>query len=702
MTAARIPFYPQLDDKDCGATCLRMVAKYYGVSANMQQLRKLTNTTNSGVSLADIQSAAEQLGFETIAAELPYFQLEKGDLLPVILHWDSDHFVVVSEVNTEQATVYDPAHGVVTYTRNEFEAKRYGGERSQAGLILRPGANIASLTKDEHHSAIIDEREVGLFANFSAPIVWSSLFFAVAMAIGGYVAYSSLKQAIDLQYMEGLVFYLGACMLAGSGIALSYYFLRKQSVEIATQKGTKEVDALLAKIQSQTVHRRDPSALTTAHLQMLEDIDGLRVWRAYRFSSLISACIVALVALGWLFYVDWLWAIVSLLLLSITVFVMFKYLGWGEADVLKGKKAQLQQRKSIYSYSATLSDLKDLKADEFLTLKMLKLNENVNSTFQEVASSFSINKQIKEFLIILICIALIVFGVYRLGHSSLQIGEAWFGFLLLVAITIAVLSARLSYLKWQNLNASRLRIFELLSPVIENQSLKEVKPNELTIEWTSSENEPQIVSFPAIARVALKGNDIEYRKLILDGIRGIKNKSQTTLYADTIPISISQLGKTAYISPDSVLLEGTIIENITLSSDHIDEDKLKYAVDLVELESRFLKERLNFRIEYDSTGVSKVEKLKILLARAVYNDVDVIIIDQATNILPAYEEGLLMDNLLQWAAYRLLIINSSRPNTSHGCDLLFYVENSEMEQIRINDRVIPEGAVKTKDGVEII
>jgi len=93
------PYYPQLDERDCGATCLRMVTEHYGMPLKMERLREVSGTTERGADLAGLESGAQILGFDTLAAEIPYDQLIQGDLLPIILHWDRDHFIVVTEAS---------------------------------------------------------------------------------------------------------------------------------------------------------------------------------------------------------------------------------------------------------------------------------------------------------------------------------------------------------------------------------------------------------------------------------------------------------------------------------------------------------------------------------------------------------------------------------------------------------------------------
>ena len=52
------PFFKQLDTRDCGPTCLRMIAKHYGKTFSREFLREKANITRIGVTMAGISEAA--------------------------------------------------------------------------------------------------------------------------------------------------------------------------------------------------------------------------------------------------------------------------------------------------------------------------------------------------------------------------------------------------------------------------------------------------------------------------------------------------------------------------------------------------------------------------------------------------------------------------------------------------------------------
>ena len=113
----KFPFYKQLDSMDCGPTCLRMIAKYYGKAYSLPFLREKCYIDKAGVSLKGISEAAELIGFRSLAIKVPFEQeKDKPSLqntpLPAILHWNQNHFVTLFKINRKYAWIGDPADGM--------------------------------------------------------------------------------------------------------------------------------------------------------------------------------------------------------------------------------------------------------------------------------------------------------------------------------------------------------------------------------------------------------------------------------------------------------------------------------------------------------------------------------------------------------------------------------------------------------------
>ena len=143
MPIDRFPHYTQLDSMDCGPTCLRMIAKYYGRRYSLETLRDKAFITREGVSMLGISDAAESIGFRTSGVRITLRQLKEDVPLPCILHWNQNHFVVCYKIKDDRYYIADPAAGKVVYREAEFTpcwySTKVNGEETGTALLLEPG-----------------------------------------------------------------------------------------------------------------------------------------------------------------------------------------------------------------------------------------------------------------------------------------------------------------------------------------------------------------------------------------------------------------------------------------------------------------------------------------------------------------------------------------------------------------------------------
>jgi ATP-binding cassette subfamily B protein len=118
--ADQFQFYKQLDSADCGATCLRMVARHYGRHYSLEYLRQLSYLDREGVSLMGISDAAEKIGLRTLGVKTGFKRLSEDIPLPCVAHWQQDHFVVVYKIANAKVYVADPKVGKIELDEQEF------------------------------------------------------------------------------------------------------------------------------------------------------------------------------------------------------------------------------------------------------------------------------------------------------------------------------------------------------------------------------------------------------------------------------------------------------------------------------------------------------------------------------------------------------------------------------------------------------
>ncbi|WP_109438666.1 cysteine peptidase family C39 domain-containing protein [Aquimarina sp. AU119] len=114
------PILLQETPVQCGPVCLKMISQYYGKDVEINELEKLSGMESNGTSLLGLSEAAESIGLKNLGVKISFEQLVNEAPLPAIVHWNSNHYVVVYEVNLDSVSIADPAHGKIKYSKKEF------------------------------------------------------------------------------------------------------------------------------------------------------------------------------------------------------------------------------------------------------------------------------------------------------------------------------------------------------------------------------------------------------------------------------------------------------------------------------------------------------------------------------------------------------------------------------------------------------
>ncbi len=116
----RFPLVEQAEEMDCGAACLSMICKQYGIPMTLGKLREMANVTTEGATLESLARVGESLGFTARGVRCTYLSMMGFDL-PFIAHWKGYHYIVVYGVSKSHVWVADPARGFIKMGVEEFE-----------------------------------------------------------------------------------------------------------------------------------------------------------------------------------------------------------------------------------------------------------------------------------------------------------------------------------------------------------------------------------------------------------------------------------------------------------------------------------------------------------------------------------------------------------------------------------------------------
>lgn len=132
----RLPMWLQTEAAECGLASLAMIASYHGHDVDLASLRRRFSTSLKGATLARVMAMAGQLGFVGRPLKLDMDHL--GQLkTPCMLHWDLNHFVVLKRVNAYGVVIHDPARGV-----RKLSFKETSEHFTGVALELSPAANF--------------------------------------------------------------------------------------------------------------------------------------------------------------------------------------------------------------------------------------------------------------------------------------------------------------------------------------------------------------------------------------------------------------------------------------------------------------------------------------------------------------------------------------------------------------------------------
>jgi ATP-binding cassette, subfamily B, bacterial CvaB/MchF/RaxB len=133
----RVPMLLQTEAAECALACLAMVVGAHGHRTDLATLRQRFSLSLKGATMADLVRMAGELRFNPRALRVEPSQLEQL-ALPCVLHWDLNHFVVLTEVKSNSVTLHDPARGVQHMKLDELSQHFTG-----VALELTPAADFS-------------------------------------------------------------------------------------------------------------------------------------------------------------------------------------------------------------------------------------------------------------------------------------------------------------------------------------------------------------------------------------------------------------------------------------------------------------------------------------------------------------------------------------------------------------------------------
>lgn len=713
----------QRDAKDCGPSCLAMIVKHYGGSFNINSIRTDCALNREGVSLLGISKAAEELGFKSVGGRLSFSSLASEALLPCIVHWSQNHFVVVYKVKNQKkgdCTIYvaDPGKGLVSYTKEEFcehwVSTKTNGEEKGIVLLLEPTNQF--YTQNDTETVLTQSRMAFLWSylkkykRFFTQLILGLLLGSLLQLIFPFLTQAVVDTGIggkDIGFVWLVL--MAEMMLLFSRTAIE--FIRsKILLHISTRINislisdffiklmklpmnffdTKQMGDLLQRIED---HRRVEQFLTSSSLSLLFSFFTFLVFGVVLVFYNLG--VFAVFLFGTLLYAGWI--VLFLEKRRLLDYKFFEQAGRNRnvtyqlIDGMQEIKLQGCEQRKRWEWE-------DVQADLFkVNLQALNLQQ------VQQAGSITIN-EVKNILITV------------LAATSVIQGNMTLGMMLAVQYIIGQLNSPVEQLihfvySWQDVSISLDRMNEIHTET--NEENAERTRSSYTEESTDGHS-------LAIKDLSFKYNIYSSKNILSDinllipngkvtAIVGASGSGKTTLIklllgfyeplSGSIQIGSANLSECnlgwwrsqcGAVMQEGYLFSDTIAKNIAISDDDPNIERIRHAARVANIADyvEALPLAYNTMIGQDGQGISQGQRQRILIARVIYKNPMFVFLDEATNALDANNEQAITDNLLDFYKGKTVILVAHRLSTVRNADQIVVLNEGKIVELGTHEELI--------------
>lgn len=709
MSAAlphRFVYYRQMDQMDCGPTCLRMVARHYGRELDAEWLREQCGLTREGVSFGGIAAAAESAGMKTLAVKVPFANLAEAPT-PFIAHWRQRHFVVVYRVRRDTIYVADPGHGLIRYSRAEFMEGWLGRDAGAdaAGLVLL----LEPTPEFYEHDQAPGERPGGL--RFLLPYFrpYKSLIgqLSLGLLVGGLIllCFPFLTQAIvdhgiQFQNLDFVYLVLAAQLMlfasqtgvdvvrswillhVGSRVHISLLsdFLRKLMRLPVAFFDAKTIGDLLQRVQD---HDRVENFLSANTLTMLFSVVSVALFGVVL--ALYSPMIFFVFLGGTLLYLVWVLAFMK----------RRADLDYRRFDQASGNQSSVVQLiNGMQEIKLNNSEKRRRWEWEAIQVRLFRISVKGLTLLQYQTMGGNFINELKNIFITVLAAKAVINGQLTLGQMlavQYMIGQ----------LNVPVRNFASFIQAWQDARLSLDRLAEIHRREDEEpahdaklrllpQERTLVIDGDLTFRYGSPRSQPVLqdinLQIPEGKVTAIVGASGSGKTTLLKLLLKFYAPEQGRIRVGHVALSDIDTSiwrsRCGAVMQDGFIFADTIARNITESDAEsiVDRERLLRAVRIANLEE--LIERLpqgyNTRIGASGISLSGGQRQRVLIARAVYKDPDFLFFDEATSALDAHNERAIIERLEQFYQGRTAIVIAHRLSTVKNADQIIVMDRGRI------------------------
>ena len=696
---------------DCGPSCIRMIASFYGKSYSLQKLRQLAHITREGVSLLGLSEAAEAIGFRTIGARITFEQLLEAPK-PCVVHWDQEHFVVVYKFRKGKVQVADPAFGLVEYSETEFKkhwlATVRHGEQKGICLMFDPTPKFFELEGET-----INRGNFSFLLKYLKPhrklvtqLILGFIVGSLIQLIFPFLTQSIVDVGINTQDINFIYLILAAQMMLFLS-RMTVDFIRSWILlHISTRLNISIISDFLIKLMKLPIGFFDTKMIG----DLLQRIGDHR--RIERFLTSQSLNVIFSVFNIVIFSI-------VLVIYNLNIFLIFLfgsalYIAWVFLFLKKRRELDFKQFTQLADNQSKLIQLingmQEIKLNNYerqkrwewerIQARLFKVNIKSLSLQQyQQAGSVFINETKNIFITIL-------------AATSVVDGNMTLGMMLAVQYIIGQMNSPLDQMVEfmqvsQDAKISLERLSEIHTQKDEEQdqagkltslpSKSDVTISDLVFQYEGPHS-PKVLNninltIPQGKVTAIVGTSGSGKTTLVKLLLGFYPPVSGTLKVGEADLSLYKQqwwrNKCGAVMQDGFIFSDTIANNIALADNEIDKEMLAYAVRMANIQEYIESLPLNYntKIGPEGVGLSQGQKQRILIARAIYKNPEFILFDEATNALDANNEKVILENLNEFFSGKTVVVVAHRLSTVKNAHQIVVLEKGEMIEIGTHEEL---------------
>ncbi|RDD69448.1 peptidase domain-containing ABC transporter [Paracoccus versutus] len=649
------PVILQSEAAECGLACLAMVAGHHGHRMDLPAIRRRFSASMKGTTLKDLAGIGEALHLATRALRLDLEDLSRLRL-PCVLHWDHNHFVVLTRVGARGITIHDPAIGRRKVPMAEVS-------RKFTGIALEAWPTDGFARRDETvRISILDmiRRTRGIGAAVAQVLAVSLLLeiTVIAMPIGFQLILDEVVVAADRDLLTILVIALAfllilqvaasfarswITLLTGSGLALQWkvgLFDHLMRLPLAYYE-KRHVGDIVSRFGSlDSIQRTVTASAVTALL------DGVMS--------------LALIAMMWL-YGGWL---LWLALLGVGLYAVLRLSTWGiyrrmsEEAIVHAAQENTHFMESVRGIgSVKVLNLESRRQGTWINHLVERLNAELRVQKFDVyfrsgaASIFGIDR-----------LLIIYFGVMAIIDSAMTVGMfvAFLAYKDQFADRINSFIDTVLQFRMLALHGERIADIAMAEPEEEARrplaapppSAKPARLEMREVRFRYADNDPEVLKgiglrIEAGECVGIAGPSGAGKTTLLKVLAGLARPGSGQVLIDGVPLDA--IGLAAYRSRVGCVLQedrlfaGSIIDNITGFAAQVSAEDLERAARMAAIHDEIRAMPMGYETLVGDMGstLSGGQKQRIVLARALYRRPSVLLMDEATSHLDSTNEEII-------------------------------------------------------------